>query len=98
MKEHLQYQDFALGEKRFHWQSKAATTVESKEGRRHRLAEELGVTPLLLVREREKAGSRTEAFRYLGPVKAGRCSGERPMTVEWEVVYGMPGVAGRMVG
>ena len=28
VKEHLRYQDFALGEKRFHWQSKAATTVK----------------------------------------------------------------------
>jgi superfamily II DNA or RNA helicase len=100
VKEHLRYQDFALGERRFHWQSKAATTVESKEGRRHRLAEELGVTPLLLVREREKAGSRTEAFQYLGPVKAGSWSGERPMTVEWEVGFAMPGFGGigRAVG
>ena len=95
------YQDFALGEKRFHWQSKAATTVESKEGKRHRLAGELGVTPLLLVREREKEGGRTAGFRYLGPVKAASWSGERPMTVEWDVRFAMPVAvvaAGRVVG
>lgn len=64
-KEHLRNQDFALGERRFHWQSKAVMTVESKEGRRHRLAGELGVAPLLLARERERErnGTRTEAFR-----------------------------------
>lgn len=100
-KEHLKYRDFPLSERRFHWQSKAATTVDSKEGRRHRLAEELGVTPLLLVREREKDGGRTEAFRYLGPVKAASWSGERPMTVEWDMQFAMPVAvvaAGRVVG
>ena len=100
-KEHLKYRDFPLSEKRFHWQSKAATTVESKEGKRHRLAGELGVTPLLLVREREKEGGRTAGFRYLGPVKAASWSGERPMTVEWDVRFAMPVAvvaAGRVVG
>ncbi len=89
-KEHLKYRDFPLSESRFHWQSKAATTHDSKEGRRHRLADKLGVTPLLLVREREKDGGRTEAFRYLGPVRAASWSGERPMTVEWEMRFPMP--------
>ncbi len=100
-KEHLKYRDFPLSERRFHWHSKAGTTVESKEGRRHRLAEELGVTPLLLVREREKNAGRTEAFQYLGPVRAASWSGERPMTVEWEMRYAMPAevvACGRVVG
>ena len=43
-----------------------------------------------LQREREKDGGRTEAFRYLGPVRAASWSGERPMTVEWEMRFPMP--------
>jgi superfamily II DNA or RNA helicase len=100
-KEHLKYRDFPLSERRFHWQSKAATTVDSKEGRRHRLAPELGVTPLLFVREQEKAGGRTASFRYLGPVRALSCSGERPVTVEWELRFPMPAevvIVGRVAG
>jgi hypothetical protein len=52
-------------------------------------------------REREMNGTRTAAFRYLGPVKAASWSGERPMTVEWELAVGMPVAVvagGRVVG
>jgi hypothetical protein len=69
-KEQLRYRDFPLNEKRFYWQSKARTTPESPEGRRHLDPARYSVTPLLFVRERadERAGV-TMAFRYLGPVE-----------------------------
>lgn len=73
-----------------YWQSKAATTLDSVQGRRHVQAAEVGVTPLLLVREKEKDGARTLGFRYLGPVAAIAWSGERPISVEWELKYLMP--------
>lgn len=90
-KEHLRYRDFPLHETRFHWQSKARTRRDSREGRRHLHAEAEGCTSLLLVRERsdDRAGV-TMAFRYLGPVDADGDSGERPITVEWRLRYAMP--------
>ncbi|MEO8076664.1 MAG: DUF3427 domain-containing protein [Acidobacteriota bacterium] len=51
-KEHLRYRDFPLNERRFHCQSKAATTRDSQPGRRHLEPARHGVTPLLFVRER----------------------------------------------
>jgi hypothetical protein len=101
-KEHLRYRDFPLNEKRFHWQSKARTTRESPEGRRHLDPARYSVTPLLFVRERadERAGV-TMAFRYLGPVAPDGADGERPITIEWRLRYAMPRevlVAGRVAG
>ena len=101
-KEHLRYRDFPLNEKRFHWQSKARTTRESTEGRRHLDPARYSVTPLLFVRERadERAGV-TMAFRYLGPVDPDGADGERPITIEWRLRYAMPRevlVAGRVAG
>ena len=101
-KEHLRYRDFPLNEKRFHWQSKARTTRESPEGRRHLDPARYSVTPLLFVRERadERAGV-TMAFRYLGPVDPDGADGERPITIEWRLRYAMPRevlVAGRVAG
>jgi superfamily II DNA or RNA helicase/HKD family nuclease len=90
-KEHLRYRDFPLNEHRFHWQSKARTTRDSNEGRRHLDPARYGVTPLLFVRERadERAGI-TMGFRYLGPVEPDGAEGERPITIEWRLKYAMP--------
>ncbi|MSP70720.1 MAG: DUF3427 domain-containing protein [Myxococcales bacterium] len=90
-KEHLRYRDFPLSDRQFHWQSKARTTLDSKDGRRHLHPEREGVTPLLLVRElAHEANGRTMAFRYLGPVHPLRHAGERPISVEWGLRFAMP--------
>jgi len=90
-KEHLRYRDFPLNERRFHWQSKARTTRDSNQGRRHLKPAQHGVTPLLFVRERadDRPGV-TMGFRYLGPVEPDGASGERPITIEWRLRYAMP--------
>jgi superfamily II DNA or RNA helicase/HKD family nuclease len=90
-KEHLRYRDFPLSDRRFHWQSKAGTTQSSKQGRRHLDPEGVGCRPLLFVRERADARPGvTMAFRYLGPVRPVRSEGERPITIEWELLDPMP--------
>jgi hypothetical protein len=90
-KEHLRYRDFPLSPRRFHWQSKAATSQVSRQGRRHLDPDGERCTPLLLVRERadDRPGV-TMAFRYLGPVRPVSAEGERPITVEWELADPMP--------
>lgn len=101
-KEHLRYRDFPLNETSFHWQSKARTTRESTEGRRHLDPVRHGVTPLLFVRRRSDARPGvTMAFQYLGPVHPERTEGERPITIEWRLRHAMPQevlVAGRVAG
>ena len=90
-KDHLRYRDFPLGMHHFHWQSKARTTRESNEGRRHLNPEAWGCTPLLLVRDRddERPGV-TMAFQYLGAVGQPKAEGERPITIEWKLLHPMP--------
>lgn len=90
-KEHLKYRDFPLSERRFHWQSKARTIRASREGRRHLDPVGAGCTPLLFVRAREddRPGV-TAAFQYLGPVMPDGAEGERPISIEWRLMYAMP--------
>jgi hypothetical protein len=90
-KEHLRYRDFPLNAHRFHWQSKARTTRDSREGGRHLGLAGQRCTSLLFVRERadERPGV-TMAFRYLGPVDPDGDESERPITIEWKLRYGMP--------
>lgn len=90
-KEHLRYRDFPLSDHVFHWQSKARTTVDSREGRRHLDPKGNRVQPLLLVREQsDRAGGLTTPFQYLGPVSPLAHRGERPITVEWRLDHAMP--------
>ena len=90
-KEHLRYRDFPLSERCFHWQSKAGTTVHSRQGRRHLAPEHEGCTPLLFVRERaDVRPGITMGFRNLGAVRPLRFEGERPITIEWELEHAMP--------
>jgi hypothetical protein len=90
-KEHLKYRDFPLNEWRFHWQSKARTTRDSREGRRHLDPTAEECTPLLFVRMRDddRPGV-TAAFQYLGPVTPDGAEGERPISIEWKMTYAMP--------
>jgi superfamily II DNA or RNA helicase/HKD family nuclease len=90
-KEHLKYRDFPLNEQRFHWQSKARTTRDSREGRRHLDPAGEGCTPLLFVRvaEDDRPGV-TAPFQYLGPVTPDGAEGERPISIEWKLAFAMP--------
>jgi len=90
-KEHLKYRDLPLNERRFHWQSKARTTRESREGKRHLDPSGQGCIPLLFVREREdERPGITRAFQYLGPVSPDGDEGERPISIEWKLEFAMP--------
>jgi hypothetical protein len=91
VKEHLRYRDFPLNEDTFHWQSKARTTRDSAEGRRHLDPASTGITPLLFVRERaDHRPGVTMGFTYLGPVAPQKAEGERPLTIEWRLAHPMP--------
>ena len=90
-KEHLRYRDFPLNAHEFHWQSKARTTPDSREGRRHLDPDSQGCLPLLFVRERadDRPGV-TMAFHYLGPVTPEGFEGQRPISINWRLRYPMP--------
>ncbi len=90
-KEHLKYRDFPLSEHRFHWQSKARTRRDSREGRRHLDPAGERCMALLFVREREDERPGVSApFVYLGPVTPDGDDGERPITIEWRLLFPMP--------
>ena len=85
------YKDYALGPKRFHWQSQSGTRPTDKKGVRHVHHIEQGIMPLLFVRERRKDGrGQSMAYMFLGPVTIADWSEQRPMNVEWELEHEMP--------
>lgn len=83
---HLQYEDYALSPVLFHWQSQAATTVDSAAGKRHLNPQ---VVPLLFVREvaKDERGLAV-GYRFLGAVKLEEHRGERPISIVYRLVDG----------
>lgn len=80
------YDDYAISERAFHWQSQSTTAAGSLDGRRHQQHAALGVTPLLFVRERKKDDrGQTLPYTLLGPVTYVSHEGERPMSIVWEL-------------
>ena len=81
---HLQYRDYALSPRLFHWQSQASTTRDSNAGRRHLDGK---VTPLLFVREQSKDDRGLGVpYRFLGAARRVDDAGERPISITFELL------------
>lgn len=80
------YEDYAISERLFHWQSQSGTSPESEAGRRYIQQQENGWRFLLCVRPTTQ-----DAFTYLGPVRYRSHTGSRPMSITWELEVPIPG-------
>ena len=88
------YQDYALNERLFHWQSQSTTSVESETGRRYLEHERRGYTVLLFGREHKKRTGKSdglaEPYHFLGPARYVSHTGSRPMSITWRLDYALP--------
>jgi superfamily II DNA or RNA helicase len=80
------YEDYAVSDRLFHWQSQAATSAGSEAGRRYIEQQENGWRFLFFVR-----ATREVAFTYLGPVRYLSHAGSRPMSITWKLDVPIPG-------
>ncbi|GAB4367623.1 MAG: DEAD/DEAH box helicase [Acidobacteriota bacterium] len=92
--ENTRYEDYAISDRLFHWQSQWQTRLESPLGRLYRHHEREGVDVLLFVRERRKTALGLGApFVCLGTVRYLHCEPgrERPLSITWRLDHPMPG-------
>lgn len=76
------YEDYAISDTLFHWQSQSTTSEDSPSGKRYQAG---GARFLLFVRENPR-----DAYTYLGPVTYVRHEGSRPMSITWRLQVPMP--------
>lgn len=83
---HLQYEDYAISPRLFHWESQANTKRDSNKGERHFSD---AITPLLFVREinKDERGLGVP-YLYLGAVERRDAQGERPIQITWALREG----------
>jgi hypothetical protein len=85
------YDDYAINEVLFHWQSQNATSPESPKGMSYINHDELDKKILLFVREQnDDEYGFTMSYVFLGDANFISSSGSKPMNVEWELNEPMP--------
>lgn len=85
------YEDFAISETLFHWQTQNAVSPDSVKGEsyiKHRIK---GKRILLFVREKnEDQYGNTMSFVFLGEGSLEQHYGSKPMSIKWELSEPMP--------
>lgn len=90
------YEDYAINERLFHWQSQSRTSVESETGQRYINHLKTGNKIVLFVRENKKQEGLAAAYTYLGEAEYVSHSGSMPISFVWRLKEEM--LAGVMRG
>jgi hypothetical protein len=85
------YDDYAINEKLFHWQSQNAARSDSGAGLGYTQQSKTGKVILLFVRERNQDEyGNTMAYVFLGHVRYLKHYNEKPMSITWELKEPIP--------
>jgi superfamily II DNA or RNA helicase/HKD family nuclease len=84
------YEDYAMGDTRFHWQSQSTTSESSATGRRYQEHARGGHTILLCVREHKTVDGLSAPYCFLGPADYVAHTGSKPMSIIWELHHPLP--------
>lgn len=84
------YEDYAISESLFHWQSSNTVSEKSPTGQRYINQRQKNNLILLFVRENKRENGMGSPYYFLGPVNYKNHSGNRPISITWELQYPMP--------
>lgn len=85
------YDDYAINDSLFHWQSQNQTASSSEKGKSYIKQLERKKTILLFVREsKSDADGFTRGYVFLGPVNFVEFSGSKPMSIKWKLQKNLP--------
>lgn len=84
------YEDYAINESLFHWQSQSRISEDSETGQRYINHLNTGNKIVLFVRENKKQDGVTSPYVYLGEVQYVSHSGNMPISFVWRLDEDMP--------
>jgi len=84
------YNDYAVSETLFHWQSQSTTSAASPTGQRYIHHRENGSTVLLFVREDKGRNGLAAPYCFLGPADYVSHEGSKPINIVWRLRYALP--------
>jgi hypothetical protein len=84
------YEDYAISDTLFHWQSQSTTSDTSPTGQRYIHHRKTGNEIFLFVREHKQENDFTAPYDFLGLANYIKHEGSRPMSITWELENPMP--------
>lgn len=85
------YDDYAINESLFHWQSQNQTADTSEKGKSYIQQHERNKTILLFVREsKTDTDAFTKGYVFVGPVNFVESTGSKPMSITWKLAKEIP--------
>jgi len=85
-----QYEDYAINETLFHWQTQSRTSEESKTAQRYIHHRKRESRILLFVREYKEEGGFTSPFTFLGEAEYVSHEGNKPISFVWRLKEELP--------
>jgi superfamily II DNA or RNA helicase len=85
------YDDYAINETLFHWQSQNQTTSSSVKGQSYIHHVKQGKIILLFIREsKQDSYGLTHGYVFIGPAKYVEHTGSKPMSIKWQLKEPIP--------
>ena len=84
------YEDYAINDKLFNWQSQSRTSIDSPTGQRYINHMNTNNNILLFVRENKREDGITSPYIYLGPADIVSYSGSKPINIVWKLKNTLP--------
>lgn len=84
------YEDYAINDKLFNWQSQSRTSIDSPTGQRYVNHMNRNNNVLLFVRENKREDGITSPYIYLGPADIVSYSGSKPINIVWKLKNTLP--------
>ncbi|MGL6106202.1 DUF3427 domain-containing protein [Romboutsia sp.] len=84
------YEDYAISDELFNWQSQSRTTIESNTGQRYINHRDTENKILLFVRENNKEDGITNPYVCLGQANIVNYSGGKPINIIWKLKEKLP--------
>lgn len=84
------YEDYAINEKLFHWQSQSTVGQDSPTAQRYINHRKLRNKIAMFVRENRREKGYTSPYIFLGTCEYVSHSGEKPVSFIWELKHEMP--------
>ena len=84
------YEDYAISDELFNWQSQSRTSIDSPTGKRCVNHRDSGNNILLFVRENKSEDGVTSPYTYLGAADIVSHSGSKPISIVWKLRNKLP--------
>ncbi|WP_373228836.1 DUF3427 domain-containing protein [Cohnella sp.] len=84
------YEDYAINERLFHWQTQSRTSEDSKTAQRYIHHKQLGTRIALFVREYKEEHNYTSPFVFLGEAEYVKHEANKPISFIWRLRVDMP--------